>query len=89
MLIAAVALAEGLAEETLPSAAFGDEYASIGYNARPKHNPIAQLSARIDRGEETLAFRPGRLHLEALLEAERRALEEILAETLPAFRNYR
>lgn len=45
------------------------EYPSIGYSGEPRHNPIARLQERLDRGEIELAFHPTRGYLDAVLKA--------------------
>jgi hypothetical protein len=48
---------------------YDTEYPLIGYADKPTHNAIARLQERLDRGEVTLEFAPGRGYLDSLLRA--------------------
>jgi hypothetical protein len=48
---------------------YDTEYPLIGYADRPKHNAVARLQERLDRGEVKLKFTPGRGYLDSVLKA--------------------
>jgi hypothetical protein len=59
--------AEGRGE----SSRYDIDYPMVAYGARPRHNEIARLQERLDRGDVKLTFRPDRGYLDALLAALR------------------
>ncbi|MFT3907016.1 MAG: hypothetical protein QM718_11975 [Steroidobacteraceae bacterium] len=59
----------GSANMALPLTTYDRDFPAIGYSGKATHNALAELAGRIERGELTLAYVPGRGYLDDLLRA--------------------
>ena len=61
--------AAGVVTPATSSLRYDFEYPLVGYSGMARHNAIARLQEKLDRGEVTLEYRPVRGYLDSLLEA--------------------
>ena len=66
---ALVAVGTAASGQSIDLFSIARSHPAIAYTSRPLHDPVAALIARVERGEQRLAFDPQRGYLPAVLEA--------------------